>query len=277
MLLRCSRAQPSACPGLGAERRRRGRSPPAGPGPDPVVARRCSTVVDPRSGPRSGVGLNTAPPVEVGCGTGLVLILCLCFKKPMPRNEDEESTNAPDPDPPCTLQKSNGNGGPGRVNPDGQMAPLGGGAARPGWLPPWQRGGRAPPLGASDTRRSMRARTAAIARRRWRHTHGPPGALPPPERAGGGAVATSGRHRSCSSQRGRDAPLAAHTWAARRAPSSSDGWGGRSRRAGGAARARPAAIATRRWRHRYHHAHYSGTDTRPAELRAVLTRRCVRG
>ncbi len=38
----------------------------------------------------------------------------------MPRNEDEESMNAPDPDPPCTPPKSTGNGGTGRVNPDGQ-------------------------------------------------------------------------------------------------------------------------------------------------------------
>jgi hypothetical protein len=39
----------------------------------------------------------------------------------MPRNEDEESMNAPDPNPPCTPPKSTGNGGGGRVNPDGQM------------------------------------------------------------------------------------------------------------------------------------------------------------
>jgi hypothetical protein len=39
----------------------------------------------------------------------------------MPRNTDEESMNAPDPDPPCTQPKSTGNGGAGRVDPDGQM------------------------------------------------------------------------------------------------------------------------------------------------------------
>ncbi len=39
----------------------------------------------------------------------------------MARNEDEESMNAPDPDPPCTPQRSTGNGGAGRVDPDGQM------------------------------------------------------------------------------------------------------------------------------------------------------------
>ncbi len=39
----------------------------------------------------------------------------------MPRNEEEESIKAPDPDPPCTPPKSTGNGGAGRVNPDGQM------------------------------------------------------------------------------------------------------------------------------------------------------------
>ena len=39
----------------------------------------------------------------------------------MPCNEDEESMNAPDPEPPCTPPKSTGNGGAGRVDPDGQM------------------------------------------------------------------------------------------------------------------------------------------------------------
>ncbi len=68
-------------------------------------------------------------------------------------------------------------------------------------------------------------------------------------RAVGRAVASRGRHRACSSRRDRDAPSAAHTWAARRAPSASAGWGGGSRRAGGTARARPAAIVTRRLRY----------------------------
>ena len=39
----------------------------------------------------------------------------------MPCNEDEESMNASDPEPPCTPPKSTGNGGAGRVEPDGQM------------------------------------------------------------------------------------------------------------------------------------------------------------
>ncbi len=39
----------------------------------------------------------------------------------MPCNEDEEEMNALDPDPPCTPPKSTGNGGAGRVDPDGQM------------------------------------------------------------------------------------------------------------------------------------------------------------
>ncbi len=38
----------------------------------------------------------------------------------MPCNEDEESMNAPDPDPPCIPPKPTGNGGAGRVDPDGQ-------------------------------------------------------------------------------------------------------------------------------------------------------------
>jgi hypothetical protein len=98
---------------------------------------------------------------------------------------------------------------------------------------------------------TARARPAAIAMRsRW-HTHGPHGACPPPAPAGeGGRVAPSrGWHSACSSRRDRDAPLAAHTWAARRAPSASAGRGGRSRRGGCTARARPAAIATRRRRY----------------------------
>ncbi len=37
------------------------------------------------------------------------------------------------------------------------------------------------------------------------------------------------RHSVCSSRRNRDAPAAAHTWAAWRAPSASAGWGGGSR------------------------------------------------
>jgi hypothetical protein len=64
----------------------------------------------------------------------------------------------------------------------------------------------------------------------------------------GRAVASRGRHSACSSCLDRDAPPAAHTWAASRARSVSAGWAGRSHRAGGTARARPAAIATRRQR-----------------------------
>ncbi len=79
---------------------------------------------------------------------------------------------------------------------------------------------------------TARARPAAIATRRWRHTHGPRGALPPPAPAGeGGRVAPSrGRHSACSSRSARDAPPAAHTWAARRTPSASAGRGGQARR-----------------------------------------------
>ncbi len=40
----------------------------------------------------------------------------------MPCNKDEEIMNAPDPEPPCTPPKStSGNGGAGRIDPDGQM------------------------------------------------------------------------------------------------------------------------------------------------------------
>jgi hypothetical protein len=67
----------------------------------------------------------------------------------------------------------------------------------------------------------------------------------------GRAIASRGRLSARSSHRDRDAPPAANAWAARRAPSTSAGWGGRSRRAGGTARARPAAIATRRRRHKH--------------------------
>jgi hypothetical protein len=63
------------------------------------------------------------------------------------------------------------------------------------------------------------------------------------------AVASRGRHSACSSRRDRVPPSAAHTRAARRIPSASACCGGWSRRAGGTARARPAAIATRRQRH----------------------------
>ncbi len=61
------------------------------------------------------------------------------------------------------------------------------------------------------------------------------------QRRPGRAVAQSGRHSAL------DAQPAVHTWpgAARRAPSASGGRGGRSRRVGGTARARPAAIAMR--------------------------------
>jgi hypothetical protein len=64
-------------------------------------------------------------------------------------------------------------------------------------------------------------------------------------------AAAARRHSACSSRRNRDALQAAHTWAARQAPSASAGWGGRSRRGGGTARARPAVIATRCRRHTY--------------------------
>jgi len=39
----------------------------------------------------------------------------------MPCNEDEQAMNAPYPDPPRTPTKPTGNGGAGRVDPDGQM------------------------------------------------------------------------------------------------------------------------------------------------------------
>ncbi len=39
----------------------------------------------------------------------------------MPCNEDKESMNALNPDPPCTPPKQTGNGGAGRVDPDGKM------------------------------------------------------------------------------------------------------------------------------------------------------------
>jgi hypothetical protein len=73
----------------------------------------------------------------------------------------------------------------------------------------------------------------------------------------GRAVTSRGRHSVCSSRRNRDAPAAAHTWAARRAPPASSDWGGRSRRLGGTACASPAAIATRHLRHTHgpHGAH----------------------
>ncbi len=148
---------------------------------------------------------------------------------------------------------------------------------------------------------TARARPAAIATRRRRHTHGPHGARPPPAPAGecrrivlaahhmlgpprsrraaagthmggsalalhqrwkrsvrdrtasalrrrwlGRGVATHRRHSACPTRRDRDAPRAARTWAARRAPSVSAGWGGPSRRAGGTARACPVEITMRR-------------------------------
>jgi hypothetical protein len=79
-------------------------------------------------------------------------------------------------------------------------------------------------------------------------THTGRSARPPPAPAGR-AVALRGRHSECPARRDRDAQLAAHAWAARRALSASAGWGGWPRRAGGAARAHPAAMATRRRRH----------------------------
>ncbi len=39
----------------------------------------------------------------------------------MPCNQDEVDMNAPDPVLPCTPPKPTGNGGAGRVDPDGQM------------------------------------------------------------------------------------------------------------------------------------------------------------
>jgi hypothetical protein len=102
--------------------------------------------------------------------------------------------------------------------------------------------------GGRVARAARRARSAALAMRSQRHTHGPRGA-PLGQRRPGRAVASHGRHIMCSSRRDRDAPSAAHTWAARRVPSASAGWGGWPGRAGGTARARPAVIAMRRRRH----------------------------
>ncbi len=39
----------------------------------------------------------------------------------MPCNDDEVDMNAPEAVPPCTPPKATGNGGAGRVDPDGQM------------------------------------------------------------------------------------------------------------------------------------------------------------
>ncbi len=39
----------------------------------------------------------------------------------MPCNDDEEEMNAPEQEAPCTPPKPAGNGGAGRVDPDGQM------------------------------------------------------------------------------------------------------------------------------------------------------------
>jgi hypothetical protein len=39
----------------------------------------------------------------------------------MPCNQDEVDMNAPDPVPPCTPPKPSGNGGAGRVDPEGKV------------------------------------------------------------------------------------------------------------------------------------------------------------
>ncbi len=39
----------------------------------------------------------------------------------MPCNDDKVNMNAPEAEPPCTPPKPTGNGGAGRVDPDGQM------------------------------------------------------------------------------------------------------------------------------------------------------------
>ncbi len=97
---------------------------------------------------------------------------------------------------------------------------------------------------------------AAIAMRSRQHTSGPHGARSLRQRllgeaVGGRAVASRGWHSPCSSHCDRKAPSAAHTLAvlALCASSASTGWGGRSRRAGGTARALPTALVTRRRRH----------------------------
>ncbi len=145
-----------------------------------------------------------------------------------------------------------------------------------------------------------RAGLAAIATRRWRHTHVRPGAGPRPvvarkggrvgraargvqvlprsRRASGGthmcgpalalgrpwpgrAVASRELHGVCRSRRDHDAPMAARTCAAWRWPSAGRGRGGRSRRASCTGRAGHAAMATRQWRH----AHVRpGAGPRPA-------------
>jgi hypothetical protein len=78
------------------------------------------------------------------------------------------------------------------------------------------------------------------------HTIGPYGACPPPAPVGEGGRAARAAQRVLVVQ---GAAPKAHTWAARHALSASAGWGGWPRRAGGSARARPAAIAMRRRRH----------------------------
>ena len=70
----------------------------------------------------------------------------------------------------------------------------------------------------------------------------------------------------------RDAPPAAHTWAARRAPSASAGWERRLRRAG----ARSAALATRRRRHT-HGPHGAISPPAPAGEGGRVARASQRG
>jgi hypothetical protein len=95
---------------------------------------------------------------------------------------------------------------------------------------------------------TLRARLAAIATRRRRHTHVLPGVGPPPAVAGR-AVASRERHGACLSRCNRDASAVAHSCAAPGRPFIGRGWGGRSRYASGTVRACLAAIALRRWRH----------------------------
>ena len=72
-----------------------------------------------------------------------------------------------------------------------------------------------------------RAGIAAIAMRRWRHTHVRSGAGPPPAVAGEGDLVARAA-QPCRSRRYRDAPVAAHICAARCRPTA-----GRDRRLGG--------------------------------------------
>jgi hypothetical protein len=105
---------------------------------------------------------------------------------------------------------------------------------------------------------------AAMATRLWRHAHVRPGAAPALAlgRPWPGRALLSGElHGACRSCRDRDAPMAAHTCAARRWPSAGRGQEGRPRRASCKGRAGLAAIATRQWRH----AHVRpGAGSRPA-------------